>query len=464
MAGKIFISYRRDDSAPHAMSIAQYLERQFGSNTVFIDVDQIRAGENFVSVLNNRLGLSNVMLAIIGPHWVKARDASGKRRLDDPNDWVRLEVASALIKGIRVIPVQVAGAKLPKEEELPDDLKPLVKRQAAIVSTNNFRHEMAGLAGDIGTIIGRDRTRMVKLGLAAAGALVLAIAIYSFGSNRASNPVADINPQNFESRLIDKCKASLQTYRTASAASAFAVSSNGNCGASVQLPKVSAARVAALEACNKNGPDCRVVEVNEGDWSLNSSCDADLAKWRQAAPAKAFAVSRSGHCTSSVGKSKFEDARQEAMDACDRIGSECKLRESDQGNWKMTSSCNDDFNLWHKDKAVRAFAVARNGECGWAYGYDSADEARKSAITECEKNGSECKVTEMFEGDWVVTEDCKSELAKWQGARGRGSFAVGQSDSCGYSFSYSTVDQADSRALQECNSSGGTNCKIIYRK
>jgi hypothetical protein len=464
MAGKIFISYRRDDSASYALSIAQYLERQFGSNSVFIDVDQIRAGENFVSVLNSKLGLSNVMLAIIGPNWVKARDASGKRRLDDPSDWVRVEVASALIKGIRVIPVQVAGAKLPKEEDLPDDLKPLVKRQAAVVSTNNFRHEMAGLAGDIGTIIGRDRTRIVKLGLAAAAGLVLAIAIYSFGSNRASSPSAGFSSQNFESVLTDKCKTSLQTYRTASATAAFAVSSNGNCGVSAQLPKVSAARVAALEACNKNGPDCRVVEVNEGDWSLNSSCNADLAKWRQAAPAKAFAVSRSGHCTFSVGKNKLEDARQEAMDACDRMGSECKLRESDQGDWKMTSECSDGLNSWHKDKAVRAFAVARNGQCGWAYGYDTADEARKSAVSECEKNGSECKVTEMFEGDWVVTEDCKSDLAKWQGMRSRGSFAVGQSDSCGYSFNYSTVGQADSRALEECNSSGGTNCRIIYRK
>jgi hypothetical protein len=79
MTGKIFISYRRDDSAPHGLSIAQYLERQFGGDSVFIDVDRIRAGENFVSVLNDRLGLSNVMLTVIGPNWVKARDSSGKR-------------------------------------------------------------------------------------------------------------------------------------------------------------------------------------------------------------------------------------------------------------------------------------------------------------------------------------------------------------------------------------------------
>ncbi len=463
MTGKIFISYRREDSAPHALSIAQYLERQFGGDSVFIDVDRIRAGENFVSVLNDRLGLSNVMLTIIGPNWVKTRDSSGKRRLDDPNDWVRMEVASALAKEIRVIPVLVGGAKLPKVEDLPDDLKSLVKRQAAVVGTSNFRHEMAGLAGDIGIIVGRDRVRMIKLGLAVAAGLVLVIAIYNFGSRRSVAVIDSASQLPFESLNV-KCKASLQTWRTASAVAAFAVSSNGNCGFSAEVPKVNAARVAALDACNKNGSDCRVVEVIEGDWTLNSSCTAELAKWRLAPTAKAFAVSRSGHCTSVTDKNKFEDARTEAMDACDRIASECRMRETDQGNWEMRSECKDDLVEWGKKKPTRAFAVARNGNCGSSWEYGSAEEARKSALSECETNGSECKVTELFEGDWAVSDDCKPELTKWATMRGRGSFAVGQSGLCGYSFSFSTVLQADSRALQECSSRGGENCKIIYQK
>jgi len=405
------------------------------------------------------------MLTIIGPHWVKARDSAGKRRLDDPEDWVRMEVATALTKEVRVIPVLVGGAKLPKAEDLPDDLKPLVKRQAAVVGTNNFRHEMAGLANDIGTIVGRDRSRMIKIGLAVAAGLVLAIAIYNLASRRSDNSVTDFASQrSFETLLTAKCKTFLQTWRTASAISAFAVSSNGNCGSSTEIPKLNAARIAALEACNKNGPDCRVVEVNEGDWTLNSTCTAELAKWRLAPAAKAFVVSRSGHCTSVTDKNKFEDARSEAMDACDRMGSECRLRESDQGNWEMRSSCNEDLNLWRKDKPIRAFAVARNGKCGWSVEYNSAEEARKAAVTDCEKGGSECKVTQIFEGDWAVTEDCKSDLAKWGTMRGHGSFAVGQIDSCGYSFNFSTIAQADSRAMQECVSAGGEKCKVIYQK
>jgi hypothetical protein len=464
MSGKIFISYRRDDSAPYALSIAQYLERQFGGDSVFIDVDQIRAGENFASVLNSRLGLSNAMLTIIGPNWLTALDSSGKRRLDDPEDWVRMEVATALLKGTRVIPVLVGGAKLPKADELPDDLKPIVKRQAAVVGTNNFRHDMAGLAGDIGTIVGRDRVRMIKLGLAVAAGLILTIAIYNFGSRRSVAVIDSASQRPFESLLNAKCKTSLQTWRSASAVAAFAVASNGNCGFSAEVPKLNAARVAALDACNKNGPDCRVVETIEGDWTLNSSCTAELAKWRLAPTAKAFAVSRSGHCASVTDKNKIDDARTEAMDACDRIASECRIRETDQGNWEMRSECKDDLVEWAKKKPTRAFAVARNGNCGSSWEYGSAEEARKSALSECETNGSECKVTELFEGDWAVSDDCKQDLTKWSTMRGRGSFAVGQSGSCGYSFSYSTISQADSRALQECSSSGGENCKVIYQK
>jgi len=465
MASKIFISYRRDDSAPHALGIAQYLERQFGNDNVFIDVDGVRAGENFVTVLDDRLRQSKVMLTIIGPHWVDAKDSNGKRRLDDPNDWVRMEVATALAKGIRVIPVQVGGADLPKERELPTELKLLVKMQAAVVGTKNFRHEMAGLADDISAIVGRDRTRMIQIGLAAAAALLVAFGIYYFASRPSGTQIAALGSQNsFESILTKKCKADLQTWREAPAIAAFAISSNGNCGFSKEIPKMNAARVAALDSCNKNGPDCRVVEVIEGDWTMNSSCEAELTKWQAALPAKAFAVSRSGHCVSVTDKNKLDDARLEASSKCDRLGSECKIRETDEGNWEMRSECKTGLDEWHKQKPIGAFAVARNGNCGWSWESASAEEARKLAVTDCEKIGSECKVTETFEGNWALTEDCKPTFAKWQQMRGHGSFAVGQNESCGYSFNFSTVADADNRALQECASSGGDNCKLIARK
>jgi hypothetical protein len=182
MTGKIFVNYRRDDSAPHALSIAQYLEREFGTRNVFIDIDRMRAGQNFHRVLEQRLSDCSVVLTVIGPSWLQVRNEGGQRRIDDPEDWVRLELARSLARGITTIPVLVGGAELPKKSELPDDLKPLVQHHAAVVTTNGFRSDMAGLVRDIRDIIGASPAwRKVALGLAAL-AVVLAggAALYQF--------------------------------------------------------------------------------------------------------------------------------------------------------------------------------------------------------------------------------------------------------------------------------------------
>src|SRR4051794_35794943 len=92
---KIFISYRREDSAASALSIGQYLENEFGRKNVFIDLD-MRAGAKFPTVLEQRLAECKVMLVLIGPEWLNASDQHGRRRLDQPDDWVRLEIAHAL--------------------------------------------------------------------------------------------------------------------------------------------------------------------------------------------------------------------------------------------------------------------------------------------------------------------------------------------------------------------------------
>src|SRR5882757_58893 len=99
MPGKIFISYRREDSAANALSIGQYLEHEFGRKNVFIDID-MRAGAKFPSVLEQRLSECKVMLVLIGPDWLTVREEEGRRRLDNPSDWVRLEVAHALKRNI----------------------------------------------------------------------------------------------------------------------------------------------------------------------------------------------------------------------------------------------------------------------------------------------------------------------------------------------------------------------------
>ena len=137
---KIFISYRRDDSAANALGIGQYLEHEFGSKNVFIDVD-MRAGTNFPSVLEQRLAECKVMLVLIGPNWLNAKDDLGSRRLDDPYDWVRLEIATALKHQITVIPVRINGTDLPLKSALPEDIQGLLNYQAVSATHIGFRHE-----------------------------------------------------------------------------------------------------------------------------------------------------------------------------------------------------------------------------------------------------------------------------------------------------------------------------------
>ena len=145
MAGKIFINYRRDDSIGMAGRLHDRLAQTFGHGNLFIDVDNIPVGVDFVAHLNSQVAGCNVLLVVIGPNWLNAKDESGRRRLDDPDDFVAIEIAAALTRDIRVIPVLVDGARMPKASELPDSLKPLARRQAAEV-----RHAHFGQDADAG--------------------------------------------------------------------------------------------------------------------------------------------------------------------------------------------------------------------------------------------------------------------------------------------------------------------------
>lgn len=181
MAGKIFINYRREDSQADARSIYQRLQRTFGSRQLFMDVDTIEKGRDFREVLHDSLAECQLMLVIVGRSWLGARNEKGARRLDDPNDFVRMEIAAALKRNIPVIPVRVGGALMPPEAELPGNLKALAMRQSAIVTHENFPHDMDGLERDIRKIVKRPSPwKLIVPGLAvlAAG---LGLAVYQFG-------------------------------------------------------------------------------------------------------------------------------------------------------------------------------------------------------------------------------------------------------------------------------------------
>src|SRR5262245_64105258 len=122
---KVFISYRREETAGEARALFTGLVSRLGRNSVFMDVDSIALGRDFRQVLQERLGSCDVLFALIGPGWLDATDGSGTRRLENPTDFVRQEIAAALKRNIPVIPVLVQGAQVPQPERLPDDLKDL---------------------------------------------------------------------------------------------------------------------------------------------------------------------------------------------------------------------------------------------------------------------------------------------------------------------------------------------------
>jgi TIR domain len=145
MPGKIFINYRRGDDPGTTGRLFDRLQDDFDPEQLFLDVDNIAPGLDFVRELNDRVAECDIVLAIIGRGWLDARNAGGKRRLDDPDDFVRIEIESALKQNKRVIPVLVGEGQLPRPEDLPETLRPLARRNAVRLTHERFRADTQGL-------------------------------------------------------------------------------------------------------------------------------------------------------------------------------------------------------------------------------------------------------------------------------------------------------------------------------
>jgi TIR domain len=171
MAGKIFINYRRDDSAGTAGRLHDRLAQTFGRNNLFMDVDHIPAGVDFLEYLHSQVAACDVFLAVIGPNWLDAKDDDGRRRFDNPDDFVTIEIAAALARDIRVIPVLVDGAYTPKADRLPDSVKPLVRRNAVEVRNTRFGRDTEALTEKIKEALS-DKPVRVGGWRAAAGVVV----------------------------------------------------------------------------------------------------------------------------------------------------------------------------------------------------------------------------------------------------------------------------------------------------
>src|SRR5215217_7429830 len=127
---EVFLSYRHQDSPSATGRLADDLEERFGTGGVFRDHDSILPGEDFVEALRRGVSTASVLLVVIGPRWLDAATATGARRLEDPLDFVRLEVEMALAQGVGVIPVLVENARMPAASVLPPSMEALARCQA----------------------------------------------------------------------------------------------------------------------------------------------------------------------------------------------------------------------------------------------------------------------------------------------------------------------------------------------
>ncbi len=202
---QIFISYRRDDAAGYARAVNDELTRCFGADRVFIDVDDINAGQPFSEVIQRSVADSAVLLALIGKRWQGEEGAAP--RIFEAGDFVRQEVAAGLAKGLRVIPVLLDGVAMPDPAHLPPELRPLAGRNALALDNSRFAADMARLVSEVRDALGEapppDKPRGSSMRWWLAGAVLAVAAVaglwqprsHAPAEPRAAAPVAVARPQ-----------------------------------------------------------------------------------------------------------------------------------------------------------------------------------------------------------------------------------------------------------------------------
>ena len=157
--GRIFISYRREETAYPAGWLFDRLTEHFGEGSVFKDVDSIEFGDDFAADIATAVASCDVLLALIGEHWATISDEHGHRRLDRPDDFVRREIEAALTRDVRVIPILIDRARMPRVDELPSSLAPLVRRQALNIDPSRFALDTNRLIAVLDKTLGAKRPR-----------------------------------------------------------------------------------------------------------------------------------------------------------------------------------------------------------------------------------------------------------------------------------------------------------------
>lgn len=190
---RVFLSYRRDDTAAYAGRLRDTLVDHFGEPAVFQDVSTIGPGQDFTEAIDHALDESDAVLVLIGRNWLGATDSAGGTRLHDPDDYVRIEVGRALARDLTVIPILVGGAALPPVGDLPEDMAALAHRQAVELHDATWHQDVDGLIGSLRGPPRLDarRRRWLTAGAGALGLIGVAIVAVLVLANGDDNGTAE---------------------------------------------------------------------------------------------------------------------------------------------------------------------------------------------------------------------------------------------------------------------------------
>jgi len=192
MASKIFINYRRSVNLKDAQLLEKVLHRHFAKSRVFLDVSGIDGGDHWLHTLERQVDDSVAMVSLLGKGWADVRDDQGNRRLDNPNDFVRFEIARAFARKLPVLPVRIDGASMPQLAELPTNLAPLTFPQAMLLRAESFDDDADKIARRLKELVAAARPRGVSMwraGALAAAALAVGVAAGPYALTTAGMPL-----------------------------------------------------------------------------------------------------------------------------------------------------------------------------------------------------------------------------------------------------------------------------------
>ena len=180
MAKRVFISYRREDTGPAAGRVYDRLSRLLPKSNLFFDVSTIGGGENFVRRIHSEIGRSDVALVFIGDKWLEPARPSGRGRIWEQDDYVRAELRAALARPMLILPILVAGARMPKPEQLPEDVRAVTGKNALPLRHESFDDDAENIVAAVLGVSAKDRawegqgTLRTKIGYGIGGAIAAA--------------------------------------------------------------------------------------------------------------------------------------------------------------------------------------------------------------------------------------------------------------------------------------------------